>query len=409
MALQREVWLIGGVCIPVGLLGWAFYAAAFSRAPFQDFMVFYVAAHEAASGDLPLLYDGEAFTAALNARFAGWFSPPLSLHPWVYPPVFLLLLVPLGLLPFMAAYGVFMLSSFLALMGALFAWVQRGPLRWVCLVGVALSPATAFTIGTGQNGFMTTALAAGGFGLMNRAPFLAGVLLGALSFKPQLWLMVPVALLAARAWTVLAVSIVTAILLACASLALFGWQIWSEWLTLMAYPSRAYEQWLEFGRLNGQSIYTEAFLLGAPSGLASGIQAAVMAVCAGLLWWCFRVSRLPADLRLAAFLTAAILAAPHASNYDAVMVAAAASLLLCRAITEGFRSGDTVVLIAVWSIELFDPPRLEPLGLITPFLYGAFLARLIIRGQSYSDARSCKAERSQSSMPERRILTAPPR
>jgi len=33
-------------------------------------------------------------TAVLNARFAHWLAHPLPLHPWLYPPHTLLLLLP---------------------------------------------------------------------------------------------------------------------------------------------------------------------------------------------------------------------------------------------------------------------------------------------------------------------------
>jgi len=81
-------------------------------------------------------------------------------------------------------------------------------------------------------------------------------------------------------------------------------------------------------------------------------------------------------------LTATTLAAPHVSNYDAVMVAVAVLLFLCRALEDGFRFGDSILIIVVWSIELLDPPRVIPPGLITPLVYCLFLAALIARGGS---------------------------
>src|SRR3954454_15714544 len=104
--------LIGGVCLLFGMVGWALYAKLFSFAPAQDFMVFYTAARSCIESNLPLIFDGEAFTARINEQFGAWFATPLNLHPWVYPPLFLLMVLPLGLFPFIVSYGVWMAVTF---------------------------------------------------------------------------------------------------------------------------------------------------------------------------------------------------------------------------------------------------------------------------------------------------------
>ena len=207
-------------------------------------------------------------------------------------------------------------------------------------------------------------------------------MLGLLACKPQLWLLVPVALLAAREWRALGSALAAAALLALASAAVFGLEPWREWLTLMLRPNPAFEHWLQYGRLNGQSAYTEAFLLGVPARFASLCQAIVILACASLVWWCFRFSGLRRDLQLAVLLTATVLAAPHVSNYDAVMAAVAVLLFLCRALEDGFRFGDLALIIFVWSIELLDPPSVFRWGLVTPVVYCLFLTAVIARGRS---------------------------
>jgi len=366
----------------LGAAGWVFYGALFSFAPAQDFMVFYTAARAFLDGHLSLIFDGDAFTAQINAKFGGWFSQPLDFHPWVYPPLFLLMVIPFGILPFSLAYTIFLISSFVLLNCAIRCFTLPGYQRWLCAASLFLSPASAFTVAVGQNSFMTTALLVGGFGLINRAPILAGALIGLLACKPQLWLMAPVALIAAREWKVFASAMATASLLALVSLAVFGSEAWQEWLELMLGPSPLYQHWLQFGRLNGQSAYTDAVLLGAPENIASGLQAVVTALCAILVWWCYKFSSLRRDMKLVVLLTATILAAPHSSNYDAVMVTVAVSLYLCRAVEDGFRFGDLSMIIIVWSIELLNPPQMLRWGLVTPLVLCVFLAMVSLRGRS---------------------------
>lgn len=211
---------------------------------------------------------------------------------------------------------------------------------------------------------------------------LAGALLGLLACKPQLWLLVPVALIASGEWKVLVSATATVCVFALASVVVLGVEPWREWLTLMLGPSTMYQHWLQFGRLNGQSAYTEVFLLGAPPAVASLMQGLVTLCCAIVVWRCFRPHCMRRDMQLAVLLTATILGAPHVANYDAVMVTVAISLFFCRVLEDGFHFGDAALIVAVWSIELLDPPSVMRWGLITPLILGLFLAVVIARGRS---------------------------
>lgn len=383
---QGDLRKIVSICSLLAMMGWVVPAIIASYAPAQDFMVFYTAARASIEGHLPLLFDGNAFTAQLNERFGDWLAMPLSIHPWVYPPLFLLMVIPIGYLPFLTACGGFLLVTFIFLNCALRFYIPPGYQRWLCAGSLLLSPATAFTVAVGQNSFLTAALLVGGFGLMRRLPWLAGAMLGVLTCKPQLWVLIPVALFAAREWKVLAGAIASASLLTLVSLAVFGIEPWRQWLTLMLGSSPQYQQWLPLGRLNGQSIYTEAVLLGAAPGIASAIQNLVILLCAIVVWWTFRTSSMRRDLQLAVLLTMTILAAPHVSNYDAVMVTVAVSLFLCRALEDGFRHGDAMLIIVVWSIEILDPPLIIRWGLVTPLVLALFAAAVIARGRSDAKA-----------------------
>src|SRR5712691_12783779 len=114
----RQALVLAAICGTSGILAWALWLWVFASEPAQDWMVFYTAARAYFDGNLPLIFDGEALTAALNQRFAAWLALPLNLHPWVYPPTFLLLFLPFGLLPPHASLAVFLMSGFIALLAA---------------------------------------------------------------------------------------------------------------------------------------------------------------------------------------------------------------------------------------------------------------------------------------------------
>ncbi len=377
---RRYLLLIESSCVLISTAAWVFYDFVWVHA--QDYAVFYTASRSYLEGHLPLIFDGDAFTAQINERLSGWLSLPLDLHPWVYPPSFLLTIIPLGFLPFVVSYGLFIIGTFGFLNCAVRCHIPQGYQRWVITVGLLLSPATAFTVVVGQNSFLSTALMVGGFGLIRRAPMLAGALLGLLTCKPQLWLLVPVALFAAREWKVLGSTIVAAAVLTLASVVVLGIEPWREWLNLMLGPSPLYQRWLLVGRLYGQSAYTEAIVLGATARIASLLQALTIISGAILVWWCFRTSRMRGDLRLAVLLTATILVAPQVSIYDTEMVAVAALLFLCRALRDRFHPGDAATIIIVWGIELLDPPYVFRWGLMTPLVFCVFLAVVIARGRT---------------------------
>jgi alpha-1,2-mannosyltransferase len=376
--------VIGGTCVLFGLYGWAIFLTTFGHdgaigprynAPGADWVVFYSAAQAWLGGDLSLIFDGQRFTDYQNAAFTGWLSGPMPFAPWLYPPHFLLLILPFGLLPFAWSYAVFMAATFAALLAAVWRHFAPGE-RSLQVISLLLCPATSITLVTGQNSFLSGALLFGGFSALDRYPVVAGAMLGALSFKPSLALMVPVALIAARQWRALAAAGATALVLAVASLAVLGIEPWREWLLMMVSPSADYRHWLDAGRSWGLSLYTCATLLGASAGAANLVQMAATVSAAAVVFWTFR-QPLPADRRLALLLAAAIFAAPHVSTYDTILLALAAGLLFRRALVTPLPFPLAAVILAAWLLPLINPPRATPLGLATPLIVALMMVSAI--------------------------------
>jgi len=379
LSLSRPALLILAVpCAVAGLAAWALWIWLLRGDPAQDWMVFYTAAHAYFDGNLPLLFDGEALTAALNLRFAGWLAFTLNLHPWVYPPTFLLLFLPFGMLPPVASLAAFLLSGFVVLLVAVTLYVGRGQPRWIVAFSLVLCPAVPFNVMTGQNAFFTSALLVGGFALLGRHPVMAGVLLGVLTFKPQFWLMVPVALLAARQWRALGSTAVSALVLALITLPVFGLEIWRAWLELVTGLNPAYSAWMTNGRLNGVSVFACVTWLGAPHAVASLAQGVAIALAAAIVYRVFRRSP-PGMLHLAALLAATMLATPHGSASDAVLLALATSLFVVAPRREALPAGQLILAAAVWISPLFNPPSVFRPGALTPVLILLLLAAIISR------------------------------
>jgi alpha-1,2-mannosyltransferase len=381
---RQDPWQVGALCGVLGLLGWAFYLIAFSREPSQDWMVFYTAARAFWEGDLPLIF-GDRFTAVINDRFSSWLSWPLPLHPWLYPPHFLLYLLPFGLLPPALSCALFLLVGLAQVVGAMSTVAQSARHRWILAASLALCPAAAITVCLGQNAFLTSALLVGGFGLVGRRPLLGGTLLGALTFKPQLWLLVPVALVAAGQWRALASAVVAALLLILTSLLVLGSEPWRDWLDLMTRPSAVYESWITVGRLNGQSVYACAALLGASKTVANLLQGLASLLAGGCVFWIFRRPG-ALGLQISVLLAATMLAAPHVIGYDAVMLAIAASLLFCYASEERLHFGEATIAFIAWLSPLANPPSLFWPGLFTPVVICLLIGCTMLRAMGGSPA-----------------------
>ena len=71
-----------------------------------EFRIFWTASYMALHGELSGIYDNSRFAAA-EMRLAGTEKG----HVWLYPPPFLLMVLPLSLLPFLASLGLWLVVT----------------------------------------------------------------------------------------------------------------------------------------------------------------------------------------------------------------------------------------------------------------------------------------------------------
>jgi alpha-1,2-mannosyltransferase len=377
------------LALPVGLYGWAVVVATgagfdgkigpFNNALGCDGAIFYTAAHAWFTGNLGHVYDQVWLKDTLNATFKHWLTHPLPWPAFHYPPTWLLLLVPFGAIPFIAAYVSGQILTFAALVLALlkaYGWRQR---FWLTSASLLLSPAASNNVLSGQNGFLVCALFVAGFAFLDAQPLLAGAILGIASFKPQICLMLPFALLGARNWRAIAGVALSSISLALLSLIVFGPDIWRQWLTLMLHPrSDVAITGVDWGQMWDLSVFTCAQVLGASKGLANLCQA-VAALAAGLSVYVSFRRNLAADLRFAVFLAASVVAAPHVSPYDMIILALAVTIALWHGLHEQARPLALAVPMLAWMAPVVVTPRMSFFGLLPPLLVFALIERTMAR------------------------------
>jgi hypothetical protein len=160
-------------------------------------------------------------------------------------------------------------------------------------------------------------LLGGGLVLMERRPYLAGVLFGMMVYKPHLAVMLPIALVAGRQWRVIAATSVAIVVLLIASAVCFGIDLWAEYLRNLNLLRQAILEdgtgvWHRF-----VSVFVAARQLGAPVEAAYVVQAIASAVaCAAVAAVWFK--DVPAGVRKAVLLLATCFATPYLQDYDLV-------------------------------------------------------------------------------------------
>jgi hypothetical protein len=379
--LKRH-WPLLAVALLFGLYGWALVVATGSghdgvigpqfNALGADWVIFQTAARAFFTGDLAHIYDQLWITNATNSQFADWLSSPLPFPLFPYPPVFLLLVLPFAKLSAGWSLLLSQLAQFAALAFALRKFAPGKPYLFF-LIGVFLAPAAANNVLAGSNAVLVAALIVGGVALLKDRPVIAGALLGVMIFKPQFFPLLPLALIADKQGRALAGMAASIAALLVISAALFGPGLWLDWINVYLHPQHvAGMNGTDWGHSWDDSVSTCVTLLGAPIWLANAAQALAALIAATAVWRAFRLSH---SLRLAILLCATLLASPHVSNYDLLLLAVAA-LIALRNLPESSRPLLLMLPLAAWAAPVFNPPRVNPLGFATPLLLLALIGGL---------------------------------
>ena len=232
----------------------------------------------------------------------------VGLIPFPYPPPFLALVTP------------FAMTSF-----------ETGFVLWVTITGLFYGFAASraaplnFAFGNaptcvgsmiGQTCFLMAGIFILGLSLIGSAPFLGGAVLGLMLFKPQLALLLPVAMLAGREWRVIAGAVISTTLVLALGLVAFGPSAYlAFWNILPNYVAFLRDNRLPWYEL--ASVFAVARSAGASQTLASLAHLIVALIATALTahaWWLKQPSRIPI---LAA---STLLISPYFFTYDCLLI-----------------------------------------------------------------------------------------
>jgi len=377
---RRRVLAYAALLLCVEVIGFAFCVAGTHGwiVPLQspvstDFVSFYAAGWLADNGTPWLVYQQAAHHAAEQAAT----QPGIGYNYFYYPPIFLLLCAVVARLPYLVAFVVFQVSTLVPCL-----LVARRILRetgWAVLLPLLAFPAVFFNIGAGQNAFLTAALFGGATLLVDRRPVLAGILFGALCYKPHFGLLVPVALLAAGRWRSVAAAAATVAALVALSVLAFGWDTWRAFVAAAAGAQEIYQS--HVSRAGLASPFGSVLVLGGSPALAYAVQAVATGAMMAVVWWVWRRG-LSLPMRAATLLAATPIALPVVLFYDLVLPGMALVSLLRWGQDHPLPAWSRTAVLALVAATLmagnFNP---DSHWLITPLVAIGVLAVILVNAR----------------------------
>jgi hypothetical protein len=350
---KADLRLAAILCGLVGLYDVVYLATTITRTAtlgysvdvmFPDFMVFHAAARAAIEGKLALVYDNAALTHLQNTLYKAYLPYDLGFRPFLYPPLWLLDVLLFGFLSLHVALAIFLALT----IAAACVGMRAAGLPTPAILLVVASPAAIWVLLAGQNTFLSVALFYGGFALLERKPIWAGVLLGLLAYKPQVWVLVPLALLCAREWRALAATAATVIVLSLVTLVLFGSSTWLAFLDAArtASSGAAAAEMYERVHAHMTTLLAAGKMLGLSTNTAMVLQVAGFAGGVAAVVWAFWRHG-PSPERTAVLVTATFLVSPYTLNYDLLLLMPAAALLF---LWPPHLPGERIIHLAVWLI-----------------------------------------------------------
>jgi len=321
----------------------------------------------------------EAYAPALQhqAEKAIFGGRDVPFYGWHYPPFFIAVAFLVAAVPYGWGLAIWLVASFAAYLAMLRAILPRPE----TLLIAAAFPAVFINIGHGQNGFLTAALLGGALHFLDRRPWLAGLLIGVLAYKPQFGVLIPIALLAGQRWNTIAAAALTVAALVALSFAMLGADVWHAFLDSMKFTQTIVLEQGDTGWEKIQSIFSATRNFGANVPTAYAIQGALALFLAASIAWLWH-SDAAFELKAAALALGSLLATPYVLDYDLVVLAVAIAFFARHGFSRGFRDYEISLLAAAWLVPLLSRGVAGatgiPLGLIvTLAFYGLVLRRAV--------------------------------
>lgn len=316
-------------------------------------------------GRVAQIFDYSAFSAAQITLFSQDSCPFFTPFHFVYPPTFLFFIYPLGWMPYLVAFTVWILATLFLYEAAVYAIIPRR-----AAVIAAIAPfAVAVNIDFAHNGFFTAALIGFSLVFLERRPWFSGIFLGLLTYKPHIGVLFPLALLASRNWRTLGTATAASVILGMAAAIAFGSEGWSSFFhTLLdrqssLSPDAAVP--LAFHSVFGFLRWTEASAKVSWGGHI--FVAAIVAVTVCAVW----AKPISFSLKAAVLCIGSAMMSPYILFYDLCILSIAIAFLVRDGVSRGFLPGERIVIFICFVALFFVEVPIGPVICATLFLLAA--------------------------------------
>jgi alpha-1,2-mannosyltransferase len=329
-------WIIAGLLTQPGLTD------LMGKPLGSDFIAFYAASKLALHGDPAGVYS----ISKLHVIQQTVIGVDTGIWAWNYPPTFLVMVLPLAFFPYGISFALWIFPAFYGYLRMIRRLAPHPFTPWLFL---AFPPAVN-NLFYGQNGFLSALLLGGGLLLADQRPFMAGLLFGLLSYKPQLAILIPIALLAGRNWRAIYGAAVSSISLVLISLLFFGLSPWKAFLDNLLFATTLLNNQKFWAKM--PTIIATTRTLGADLVVAEVIQVTVTAmaiIIVAWLWW----KGASLSLRGSGLILATFLATPYALEYDLSLIALPFAWLGWEELSKGRRQGQAL-LAGCWLVTYFS-------------------------------------------------------
>jgi hypothetical protein len=334
---------------------------------FNDFVTIWAAGKMALAGHAAQAYDW----AQLKPVDESIVGPVSGYLVWPYPPTFLLAAAALALLPYVTAFLVWVLGTFIAYLAIIRTIIGDR----VGYFLAAAFPAVIANVVVGQTAFVSASLIGGALIFMDTQPIWAGVLLGLLTYKPHLGLLFPIALAVSGRWRVFITAGIVAALMGAVSWAVFGGESWLAFTAGIGH-SLVSDSAADWGKMQTASGLVRA--LGGGDVLAWSAQIGVTVIAAGAVAALWRGS-VAYEIKAAALGVATLLAAPHLLTYDLVILAVPLAFLFRLGRAHGFLSYELSGMGLACLLILIFPVVQAPVGFAAVVVTAALVANRALR------------------------------
>lgn len=284
-----------------------------------DFAVFWTAGNLALHGTPHVAYVPHLIHLAEEHTVGHNFPANL---PWGYPPLFLCIAAVLACFPVALSFLLWNCTTLLAFGGTIASITNRP----VTFLAAAVAPWSLISLYIGQDGLFSASIVGSVLLLLNRRPVLSGILLGLLTFKPQLGILFPVVLAFGRYWRAMVWACVGTLLWTGLSVVFFGYGSLLDFFhDLFAFTDGLLIK-DGIGWYNFQSLYALARWVGAAGNLCWFLQAVVSVGSVAALAVLWR-SDVPFSLKAAGVAAAIPVATPYVFVYDLSVLTVAIAFL----------------------------------------------------------------------------------